>query len=313
IDIQVTWLGFDASNIENLAYYVHEGTYYLIFSILLSMAILLVIFRGSQNYLASNKTLKLLAYTWIVQNAFMAVSVSLRNIYYIDYYYALSFKRIGVMIFILLTLTGLASMLYKIYAKKTTFWLFKFNSFAAVIMLLVMSSFSWDVTIAEFNLKNPAKDKIDIDYLLKLNNDALPVLDKHRDVLDRDFLEYSFIFSDYRNGLEVYKARVENFDIEQENYSWLSWNLPDERTKQYYKESGSQIYLPLKKKKLDSLKNNINEKNEHLEIVPRRDNHNEINAREVRENEPKTEEVPKLNAGPEKATQPEKDKNPEQR
>ncbi len=313
IDIQVTWLGFDASNIENLAYYVHEGTYYLIFSILLSMAILLVIFRGSQNYLASNKTLKLLAYTWIVQNAFMAVSVSLRNIYYIDYYYALSFKRIGVMIFILLTLTGLASMLYKIYAKKTTFWLFKFNSFAAVIMLLVMSSFSWDVTIAEFNLKNPAKDKIDIDYLLKLNNDALPVLDKHRDVLDRDFLEYSFIFSDYRNGLEVYKARVENFDIEQENYSWLSWNLPDERTKQYYKESGSQIYLPLKKKKLDSLKNNINEKNEHLEIVPRRDNHNEINAREVRENEPKIEEVPKLNAGPEKETQPEKDKNPEQR
>ena len=313
IDVQVTWLGFDATNIENLAYYVHEGTYYLIFSILLSMAILLVIFRGSQNYLASNKTLKLLAYTWIVQNAFMAVSVSLRNIYYIDYYYALSFKRIGVMIFILLTLTGLASMLYKIYAKKTTFWLFKFNSFAAVIMLLVMSSFSWDVTIAEFNLKNPAKDKIDIDYLLKLNNDALPVLDKHRDVLDRDFLEYSFIFSDYRNGLEVYKARVENFDIEQENYSWLSWNLPDERTKQYYKESGSQIYLPLKKKKLDSLKNNINEKNEHLEIVPRRDNHNEINAREVRENEPKTEEVPKLNAGPEKETQPEKDKNPEQR
>ncbi|HAX49207.1 MAG TPA: hypothetical protein DCX92_09510, partial [Bacteroidetes bacterium] len=85
------------------------------------------------------------------------------------------------------------------------------------------------------------------------------------------------------------------------------------RTKQYYKESGSQIYLPLKKKKLDSLKNNINEKNEHLEIVPRRDNHNEINAREVRENEPKIEEVPKLNAGPEKETQPEKDKNPEQR
>ena len=168
-----------------------------------------------------------------------------------------------------------------------------------------MSSFSWDITIAEFNLKNPAKDKIDIDYLLKLNDNALPVLDKHRDVLDREFLEYSFIFSEYDNGLAVYKRRVESFDIEQENYSWLSWNLPDDRIKQYYKESGTQIYLPLKKKKLDSLKNNINEKNEHLEIVPRRENENEINAREVRENEPKIEEIPKLNAGPEKESKPE--------
>lgn len=291
IDIQVTWLGFDAASIENIAYYVHEGTYYLIFSILLSMAILLVIFRGSQNYLASNKTLKLLAYTWIVQNAFMAVSVSLRNIYYIEHYFALSYKRIGVMIFIILTLTGLVTMILKIHRKRTTFWLFKINSMAAILMLLIMSSFSWDITIAEFNLKNPAKDKIDIDYLLKLNDDALPVLDKHRDVLNRDFLEYSFIFSDYNNGLTVYKQRVESFDINQENYSWLSWNLPDERIKQYYKENGSQIYLPLKKKNLDSLKNNVIDKNEHLETVPRKDS--DINARE---NEPKMEETPKLNA-----------------
>lgn len=301
IDIQVTWLGFDAANIENIAYYVHEGTYYLIFSILLSMAILLVIFRGSQNYLASNKTLKLLAYTWIVQNAFMAVSVSLRNIYYIEHYFALSYKRIGVMIFIILTLTGLVTMILKIHQKRTTFWLFKVNSMAAILMLLIMSSFSWDITIAEFNLKNPAKDKIDIDYLLKLNDDALPVLDKHRDVLNRDFLEYSFIFSDYNNGLTVYKQRVESFDINQENYSWLSWNLPDERTKQYYKENGTQIYLPLKKKNLDSLKNNVIEKNEHLETVPRKDS--DINARE---NEPKIEETPKLNA-------PDSDKRKNQR
>ncbi len=216
IDVQVTWLGFDASSIDNLAYYVHEGTYYLIFSILLSMAILLVIFRGSQNYLASNKTLKFLAYGWIVQNAFMAISVALRNVYYIDYYYALSFKRIGVMIFIILTLFGLGTMAVKIYGKKTTFWLLKINSTAAVIMLLVMSSFSWDRTIAEFNLMNPDKESIDIEYLLRLNDDALPILDKHKDLLDKDYLKYSFIFSEYSNGLEVYNNRVMDFSDEQE-------------------------------------------------------------------------------------------------
>jgi len=310
IDVQVTWLGFDASNIENLAYYVHEGTYYLIFSILLSMAILLVIFRGSQNYLASNKTLKLLAYTWIVQNAFMAVSVSLRNIYYIEHYFALSFKRIGVMIFIILTLTGLVTMLLKIHQKRTTFWLFKINSMAAIVMLLIMSSFSWDNVIAEFNLKNPVKEKIDIEYLLKLNNDALPVLDKHRDVLDREFMEYSFIFGDYKNGLDVYKERVADFEMEQENYSWLSWNLPDDRTLQYYKEHGKDIYL-IKNRNIDSLKNKIKEKNGHIEVVPRRENENEINAREVRENEPKIEETPKTEESPKTGENPKLDAVPE--
>lgn len=296
IDIQVTWLGFDAANIDNIAYYVHEGTYYLIFSIMLSMAILLVIFRGSQNYLQSNKTLKILAYTWIVQNAFMASSVVLRNIYYIDHYFALSFKRIGVMIFIILTLTGLVTMIIKIHSKKTTFWLFKINSTAAIVMLLIMSSFSWDKVIAEFNLKNPVKESIDIDYLLRLDYDALPILDKHKDILDKEYLEYSFIFSEYGNGLEVYNTRVMRFLDEQENYSWLSWNLPDERTKQYY-DKNPLPYLKYKNNKNDSLKNNINEKNEHLQVVPR-ENNEDINAREVRENEPKIEEIPKLNAAP---------------
>ncbi len=285
IDIQVTWLGFEASNIDNLAYYVHEGTYYLIFSIMLSILILLVIFRSSQNYLQPNRTLRILAYTWIVQNAFMASSVVLRNIYYIDHYFALSFKRIGVMIFIILTLTGLVTMIIKIHSKKTTFWLFKINSTAALVMLLIMSSFSWDKAIAEFNLKNPVKESIDIEYLLRLNEDALPVLDKHKDLLDREYLEYSFLFSEYGNGLEVYNTRVMRFLDEQENYTWLSWNLPDTRTKEYYRENPLP-YLKYKKNKNDSLKNKINEKNEHLEVIPR-GNNNDIDARELRENEPK--------------------------
>ncbi len=310
VDLQNTWTGFDAAKIDNLAYYVHEGTYYLIFSILLSMAILLVIFRSSQNFLHKNKFLKILAYGWITQNAFMALSVVLRNIYYIDYYYALSFKRIGVMIFILLTLTGLVTMVIKIYSRKTTFWLFKVNSAAVLIMLLVMGSFSWDKVIAEYNLKNPDKNKIDIDYLLRLNNDALPILDKHRDVLDREYLEYNFLFSEYNNGLAVYKSRVESFEIEQENYSWLSWNLPDENIKQYYRENGKDIYLKLNKNS-DSLKNNIKEKNEHLEIVPRNDR-NEKNELKIRDNKPKIEGIPitkdtlKINNAPGNGTNPEK-------
>ncbi|MEO8512501.1 MAG: DUF4173 domain-containing protein [Ignavibacteria bacterium] len=280
IDVQVTWLGFDASNIDNLAYYVHEGTYYLIFSIMLSMAILLVIFRGSQNYLGANTILKFLAFGWILQNAFMALSVVMRNIYYIDYYYALSYKRIGVMIFILLTLFGLLTMAIKIYNKKTTFWLLKMNSTASVVMLLIMSSFSWDTAIAEFNLKNPDKDKIDVEYLLRLSDDTLPILDKHKDVLDKEYMRPSFLFSEYAYGLEEYEMKVTSYVSDQRNYSWLSWNLADEKTINYYTERGLEKYLPLEYKRK---KTEIDNQNNELKTVPRKD----INAYEKRETEPK--------------------------
>jgi hypothetical protein len=235
IDIKFTWFGFNSAEVDNLAYYVHNGTYLLIFSILLSMAILLYLFRKNQNFYMGGKFLKYGAYFWIFQNAIMAFSVALRNFYYIDYYYALSYKRIGVMVYLLLTLIGLATMFIKIHNRKTTFYLLKANSWAAIVVLLLISSFSWDKTIAEFNLSNPDKNKIDVEYLLRLSDDTLPVLDKHKDVIDKDYMKYSFIMGDYVNGLDVYNRRVKRFLNEQNNYSWLSWNLSDNNTMQYYK------------------------------------------------------------------------------
>jgi hypothetical protein len=236
IDIEFTWLGFNAEKVDNLAYYVHNGTYLLIFSILLSMAILLYFFRGNQNYFTKNKLLKYGAYLWIVQNGIMAISVALRNVYYIDYYYALSYKRIGVMIFLLLTMTGIITMFIKIYSKKTTFWLLKVNSSAAFIVLLLMASTSWDVPIAKFNLQNPEKQKIDIGYLLRLSDQTLPILDGNKELLDRNYPAGSFLFDEEENGLKEYNWRVKNFIERQNRYSWLSWNLPDHNTMKFYKD-----------------------------------------------------------------------------
>lgn len=238
IDIQFTWLGFNTSQVENLAYYVHNGTYLLIFSIVLSMAILLYFFRGNQNFYSGSNLLKYGAYLWIAQNVFMALSVGLRNLYYIDFYYALSYKRIGVMIYLLLVFIGLVTMVIKIHKKKTLFYLLKVNSAAAVVVLLLISSFSWDKTIAEFNLSNPNKEQIDLEYLFRLSNDALPVFDKHQQTLNRDYMEYSFFMSDYNNGLDEYKWRVRTFLLDQKNYSWLSWNLPDHNVNEYYSVNG---------------------------------------------------------------------------
>jgi len=235
IDISFVWFGFDSSRVDNLAYFVHEGTYYLIFSILLSIAILLYFFRGNLNFYSKNGLLKYGAYLWIMQNGMMAISLILRNYYYIEYYYALSYKRIGVMIFILLTFTGLVTMFIKISGKKTLFWLIKVNSTAVFIVMILMGSLNWDENIARFNLRNPDKESIDVEYLFTLSYDVLPVLNEHKDLLN-----HNFFFSERRktylnNGLQELKAREQNFLDRQNGYTWLSWNYTDWKNEQYFK------------------------------------------------------------------------------
>jgi hypothetical protein len=169
----------------------------------------------------------------MVQNAIMAVSVALRNIYYIEYYYALSLKRIGVMVFLLLTVIGLVTMIMKIHGKRTTFNIVKINSWAVFAVMLIISSFSWDIAIAEFNLKNPDKDVIDIRYLLSLSDETLPVLSLHREVLDRTYMKGRYGMYDDKNGLEEFEKKKYRFLNEYNEHSWLSWNYADYETYTY--------------------------------------------------------------------------------
>jgi hypothetical protein len=234
IDISFVWFGFDSSRVDNLAYFVHEGTYYLIFSILLSMAILLYFFRGNLNFYSKNSLLKYGAYLWITQNGIMAISLILRNYYYIEYYYALSYKRIGVMIFILLTFIGLVTMFIKISGRKTIFYLLKVNGAAIFVVMILMGSLNWDENIAKFNLQNPDKRSIDVEYLFSLSDDVLPVLDEHKELLNQNFYFREGWRRYQNNGLEELKTRVRNFLDSQNGYTWLSWNYTDWKNRQYF-------------------------------------------------------------------------------
>src|SRR5690606_28371186 len=68
IDIQWVWIGFEVPLHFNLRQFVHEGTYLLILSILISIGIVLYLFRGSLNFHPKNKWLKILGKAWIIQN-----------------------------------------------------------------------------------------------------------------------------------------------------------------------------------------------------------------------------------------------------
>jgi hypothetical protein len=183
IDMNWLWFGFEPAKGFDLAQFVHEGTYVLIFSILLAMGIVLWYFRRNLNfYQPGLPWLRWGATVWVAQNAVLAVSVGLRNYYYI-LHCGLAYKRIGVCFFLMLTFFGLVTVLLKIWQRRSAYSLVRLNSLATYVVLLLLAAGNWEIWIAEYNLQ-PRFASIDVGFLLEMPGRVLPTLVARRSVLD---------------------------------------------------------------------------------------------------------------------------------
>jgi hypothetical protein len=184
VDINWIWLGFEPAPGFDLTQFVHEGTYVLIFSILLAAGIMLWFFRRNLNfYQPGLPLLRWGATLWVVQNVVLAISVGLRNYYYIVYT-GLAYKRIGVYGFLLLTLFGLGTVLLKIWQRRSAFNLVRLNSWAAYAVILGLAAGNWEIWIAEYNLQ-AGFPRLDIGFLLNMPLRVLPVLAAREAIIDQ--------------------------------------------------------------------------------------------------------------------------------
>lgn len=241
IDIRYIWFGFDLIPGMSLKEFVHEGVYLLIFSILLSMGILIHLFRSSQNFYPLKTPLKTLAYVWIAQNAILTVSVLLRNYYYIDYH-GLAYKRIGVIIFLLLVVFGLITMFFKVKNKYSSFYLWKINSWAAYILLIMASAINWDVWIVKHNLNHKNAGDIDIDFYYTASDNALPVIYENLEKVKNQMEAHKFNkirwvehldFIQFKSQIQI---RRETFLKRSKELTWLSYSIQRNKTKAYLTE-----------------------------------------------------------------------------
>ena len=183
IDVRWLWFGFEPAPGFDLAQFVHEGTYVLIFSILLAMGIVLWFFRRNLNFYAPGlRVLRWGATVWVLQNAVLAVSVGLRNYYYIRHC-GVAYKRIGVCFFLLLVFFGLGTVLLKIWQRRSAYSLVRLNSLALYAVLLALAAGNWEVWMTQYNLQ-PRFRSVDIGFLLDMPARALPTLLARRAVLD---------------------------------------------------------------------------------------------------------------------------------
>jgi len=231
LDIVNVWLNFEWNGLY-LKQFVHEGTWLLIFSIVVSMGIALYFFSGNISFYSKNKRLKQLATAWLLQNALLAVSVGVRNMWYI-WYFNLAYKRIGVYAFLLLTLTGIVTVLIKIHKRKNLRYLLYYNSIAAWAIVVSLSLFNWDKTIAAYNLAHYKTAFYHTDFMVTLNSSALPELQKAAAIsgqigeMQQKQFSFTRIYMSPHDFESRISERVKNFKQGYPLMGFMGWNYAD--------------------------------------------------------------------------------------
>jgi Leucine-rich repeat (LRR) protein len=272
--LDVNFLWFDGVLPKELSYsdFVHQGTGSLITSIIIAILIIMYYFRGGLNFYKGNKSLKLLAGLWIMQNAFMIISTAYRNNLYINEY-SLTYKRIGVYVWLLLVLIGLMTTFVKILKAKSNWYLFRTNGWLFYGVLLFSCFINWDVMVTNFNInKSEQKHKpLDVYYLVSLSERNIPQLLTLNDsikneVNTEDFYDslsesyrYDYVHINYKPTLHY---KLYRFLDEMQKMEWQSICLEKNRVyneisllKQNIKEIDLQNYYLTSLKPLEIANN----------------------------------------------------------
>jgi hypothetical protein len=155
--------------------FVHNGVGMIILSIVMACSIILYLFRFNIQANQLSKPLIALVILWIVQSLVMITSTCLRNQIYIASY-NLTYKRIGVYVWLFLAIVGLVLMIIKVRKNKTNWYLVKMNSLIWFYALIISSLVNWDKVITNYNLSCKSYFEVDYYYLFSLSNSNLPEL-----------------------------------------------------------------------------------------------------------------------------------------
>ena len=218
--------------------FVHDGIGTLITSIVVAISIILFYFRGELNFYERSKWIKRMAFIWIAQNAFMIFSTAYRNLIYIEES-GISYKKIGVYVYLILTFIGLVTTFIKVLKLKTNWYLFRVNASVFYYFLVLGCVPNWDVIVTDFNIKKHDVEHKQLEkyLLLDLSYKNLPQLlslpdsvSSKEDFNARDYYNFSrgTYYYNFKSGLA---KKLYDFLEEYPKLEWQSTCL--EKTRVY--------------------------------------------------------------------------------
>lgn len=169
--------GFQLSEEIGHSENVHKGVNALIFSIVLAVGIILFFFQGRLNFIQENKWLKNLALVWIVQNVLLVILTAWKNWLYVEEFF-LTYKRIGVFVYLVCCMVGLAYTYLKVTHAKSNWFLVRKVGWTIYAVLFLTPLVNWDRLIIEYNFTRAETEasNLDVDYLLDLPQENYPLV-----------------------------------------------------------------------------------------------------------------------------------------
>lgn len=159
--------------------YVHQGINQLILSILFATLLILFWFRNYHTAGKQYSKLKWLAVLWVLQNIVMIAITIHRNHSYICVF-GLTYKRIGVDAYLVLALTGLLIVLWKVLRQQSNAIVLHRFGWACFAVLIASTPVNWDKLIFRHNAS--LQRMPDMGYINSLTWNTL--VDQHRYALE---------------------------------------------------------------------------------------------------------------------------------
>lgn len=130
----------------------HERVNAVILSIIMAILVIMFYFKSGFNFDPKAGLMKILAKSWIVLNAVLVISAMMKNSEYIINY-GFTYKRLGVYVFLVLSLVGLITAFIKIQLKKRNAFLFNTMAWYFYATILICSYINWGGIITAENMK----------------------------------------------------------------------------------------------------------------------------------------------------------------
>ncbi len=194
---------------------VHQGVYASIASIVIAIGIIAFIYRGDVNFLKNNQKLRILTYIWITLNAFLVASIFTKNYLYI-HEHGLTHKRIGVFIYLFLTIAGLITTYLKVNHRLNFVYLIRRNLAISYATLAIYSLINWSAIITEHNIQ---EEKVSRTYLESLLPQNALVLREYNLYDDYKSQTKSSIY--YYNDYNEYDFINRNW----QEFNWIAYQL----------------------------------------------------------------------------------------
>ena len=171
------------------------------------------------NLANENKILRIAASAWLIQNSFLIATSVWKNIAYVAAY-GLTYKRIGVFLFLSIVLTGLYTTINKIKRQYSLWRYVKSNFQIGFATFAIAGLVNWDGIISDINTSSSIQADVDISYLLRLDNPDVEWLNNYFQNHPEKLPNYKYTISD----------KLEEDFFREQTSSWKSW---PNRTIQY--------------------------------------------------------------------------------